>query len=223
MHATLLTSNDLDQLATALSAAQGEIKDADKNALNPHLKSKYADLAEVLQTVRPVLSAHGLAVVQGVAYDPGLVHVTTRLLHKSGQYIESTISIPIAKMDAQGVGMGTTYGRRYGLAAVIGISQDDDDGESVKAPVKRPKETGSSDKTQGPVLDPGPVAVAMIARFDNVTKRGTTYTKESILLWDTEMKTLTAEFVSLTPVEQAQVLPAAKAARIRLEEAKAKL
>jgi hypothetical protein len=222
MHATLLTSQDLDQLATALSAAQGEIKDADKNALNPHLKSKYADLAEVLQTVRPVLSRYGLAVVQGVAYDPNLVHVTTRLLHKSGQYVESTVSIPIAKADAQGVGAGTTYGRRYGLAAILGISQDDDDGESVKGPVKRNKsESGSDSKTQGPAegrsLDPGPVAKSMIAKFGIIGNFADEREEDEAI-----MKKLTAEFVSLTPAEQTQVLPAAKAARARLTESQPK-
>lgn len=216
----MFTSDAINELATSLAAAQGEIKDASKDSLNPHLKSKYADLAEVLQTARPTLSKHGLSVVQGVAFDNGQVHVTTRLLHKSGQFVESMISIPVAKADAQGVGAATTYGRRYGLAAMIGISQDDDDGESIKAPQRKPREsnagTGSTPQTQGPLngrlLDPGPVAQAMIERFNSIqTSAG-----------EPLMKALTEEYASLTPVEQNQVLPAAKAARARLEGAKSK-
>lgn len=203
-------SQELDQLATALSLAQGEIKDADKSSVNPHLKSKYADLAEVLQTVRPVLSKHGLSVVQGVSYSDKQVHVKTRLLHKSGQYIEDMISIPIQKEDAQGVGSGTTYGRRYGLAAMLGISQDDDDGESIKT-AKGKQEPRSAPQNQVPEnpasLVLGPIAKEMIAKFEQART-------------ESQMKFLTTEYAVLTPVEQTQVLPAAKAARIRLEEAK---
>lgn len=200
----MLTSENLDQLATALAAAQGEIKDASKDSVNPHLKSKYADLAEVLQTARPILSKFGLALVQGVAYSDGQVNVTTRLLHKSGQWLESQISIPVVKQDAQGIGSATTYGRRYGASALIGISQDDDDGESVKAvPRKVRTDPGSTPQT----LVPSDIAKAMIGRFDAVRV-------------EADMKMLTEEYAALTVSEQAQVLPAAKAARTRLTEAK---
>lgn len=202
----MLSSDAIDQLATALSAAQGELQDADRTSENPHLKSKYADLAEILQTARPVLSKFGLSVAQGVAFDEGKVHVTTRLMHKSGQYLESTVAIPVPKSDAQGVGAATTYGRKYGFTAMVGMSQDDDDGESIKSsqPVKRrPTETGTSTQTQ--VL--GPISLAMIARFNAVKV-------------DADMNALVEEYGSLTPVEQTQVLPAAKAARARLEGVK---
>lgn len=214
----MLTSEAIDELAMALSAVQGEIKDASKDSLNPHLKSKYADLAEVLQTVRPILSKNHLALTQGVSYDNGQVHVTSRLMHGSGQWVESMISIPVSKQDAQGIGAATTYGRRYGAAALIGISQDDDDGESIKAGQRRPKEnTGTNNPT--PVLStpttPSQVAKAVIAKFDQLGK-----SPEHKLADESEMKALTAEFTSLTPAEQTQVLPAAKAARARLEGVK---
>lgn len=216
----MLTSPELDQLATALAAAQGEMKDAEKTSVNPHLKSKYADLAEVLQTARPVLSKHGLSLVQGVSYGDRQVHVKTRLLHKSGQYIEDMISIPVPKEDAQGVGTGTSYGRRYGATAIIGMSQDDDDGESIKATAaKKPASTasanpGSQPQTQVPATSP--IAQAMIAKFDTIAKG------EPLTNAEAGMQRLTEEYASLTPSEQTQVLPAAKAARTRLEEAKTK-
>lgn len=127
----MLKSESIAALAAALSAVQGEIENAGKNSTNPHLKSRYADLAEILNTVRPVLSKHGLAVSQHPAFSDGMVHVETMLMHKSGEFISSTISTPVQKSDAQGVGSATTYARRYSLAAIVGLSQEDDDGHSA--------------------------------------------------------------------------------------------
>ena len=58
------TSNEINEIATALAAAQGEIENPTKNADNPFFKSKYADLAEVLGVVRPVFAKQQLSVVQ---------------------------------------------------------------------------------------------------------------------------------------------------------------
>ena len=119
------------ELFTALAAAQGEIENASKNAANPHFRSKYADLAEVLNTVRPVFAKHGLSLIQSPGYDGSVAHVTTVLAHKSGGYLTSTASCVPAKADAQGIGSATTYLRRYSAAAVAGIAQEDDDGNAA--------------------------------------------------------------------------------------------
>ena len=119
------------ELFAALAAAQGELENASKNAANPHFRSRYADLAEVLNTVRPVLSKHGLCVIQSPSFDGQLVSVATMLGHASGGHVSSTVSCVPAKTDAQGVGAATTYLRRYGLAALVGVSQEDDDGQSA--------------------------------------------------------------------------------------------
>lgn len=193
----------MDLLATSLSAAQGELADANKSSFNPGFKSKYADLAEVLQTIRPIAAKYGLSFVQGVAYTDGLAKVVTRLMHKSGQFIEEELSIPVTKKDAQGLGSAFTYGRRYSIAAFFGIAQDDDDGEAatpkkVKAP-----------QTQGPATQPGPetqVVKAMIAAFKAAQTQD-------------DMSRLTTEYASLSPMEQAQVLSEAKAARARVDAA----
>jgi len=131
-------SDEINELATALAKAQGSITNATKSSANPFFKSKYADLAEVINTVKPVFSEHGLSVTQLPAYENGLVSVETVLMHSSGQWLSSTISSPVAKQDAQGVGSTITYCRRYGLAAVAGIAQEDDDGNSSvgKPPAK---------------------------------------------------------------------------------------
>lgn len=119
------------ELFAALAKAQGEIENASKNAANPHFRSKYADLAEVLNTIRPVFSANGLSLFQTPGYDGSVANVTTVLAHESGGYITSTASCVPAKADAQGIGSATTYLRRYSAAAVAGIAQEDDDGNAA--------------------------------------------------------------------------------------------
>lgn len=124
-------SEQLNELAGALAKAQGEIENASKSSANPHFKSKYADLAEILNTVRPVFSGHGLSVTQLPSYADGIASVETVLMHSSGQWISSVTSAPVGKADAQGVGSCLTYLRRYSLAAVAGIAQEDDDANSA--------------------------------------------------------------------------------------------
>jgi hypothetical protein len=123
------TSEALDQLATALAKAQSEMKNAKLNATNPHFKNKYANLAEIRDAVTPALTKYGIAVVQGTDTDSNNIVVFTRLIHASGQWIESRFPIPYDK--PQTMGSGITYGRRYTLAAVTNIAADeDDDGEA---------------------------------------------------------------------------------------------
>jgi len=123
-------SDSIKELATALAKAQGEIENASKGSVNPHFKSKYADLAEVLNTLRPVFSKHGLSLSQFPSFEGGIASVETILMHSSGEWLSSVASAPVSKQDAQGVGSATTYLRRYSLAAVAGIAQEDDDANS---------------------------------------------------------------------------------------------
>jgi hypothetical protein len=129
-------------LFAALALAQSEVENATKGSVNPHFKSRYADLAEVLNTVRPVFAKHGIAIIQSTGFSDGLVSVTTALVHKEGGYVTSVASCTPAKVDAQGVGAATTYLRRYSLAAATGVAQEDDDGQSAahsrSAPVAPP-------------------------------------------------------------------------------------
>jgi hypothetical protein len=127
-------SDSLANLGAALVLAQAEIENAHKNAKNPHFKSNYADLAEIINTVRPTLTKHGLSVVQIPGFAEGVVTVETMLLHKSGEWIKGTAGAPASKQDAQGVGSAVTYLRRYSLAAVCAIAQEDDDGNAASQP-----------------------------------------------------------------------------------------
>lgn len=124
-------SEQINELAGALSKAQGEIEGASKDALNPHFKSRYADLASVWDACRGPLAKNGLAIVQAVSGTERGVKVTTILMHSSGQFIRSELDVPAMKLDAQGLGSATTYGRRYSLAAMVGVAPEDDDGNEA--------------------------------------------------------------------------------------------
>lgn len=124
-------SDSIDQLAGALAAAQSEMTFARKDSTNPFLNSKYSDLAAVWDAVRVPLTKNSLCVTQFPTGDA----LTTVLAHKSGQYIASTMPIKTgrndARNDAQAYGSALTYARRYALSAIVGIAQDDDDGEGT--------------------------------------------------------------------------------------------
>jgi hypothetical protein len=119
------------ELFAAISKMQGEVENATKGSVNPHFKSRYADLAEILNTIRPALSANGLAVIQFPSFSGGVCHVLTTLTHSGGGYVSGEMSCVPAKVDAQGIGAATTYLRRYSLAAACGIAQEDDDGNEA--------------------------------------------------------------------------------------------
>ena len=132
-------SESIKNIAAALLKAQAEMENAHKNANNPAFRSKYADLAEILATVKPVLTKHGVTLLQSPGFADGLVTLDTMLMHpESGEWIRGEWASPISKSDPQGVGSATTYGRRYSLAAICGIAQEDDDGNAASQPAAKP-------------------------------------------------------------------------------------
>jgi hypothetical protein len=134
-------------LCAALVAAQAGLKPIAKDGKNPAFRSRYATLDGIMETVRPALAAHGLAVVQGVVHPEtgeggrlvGIM-VETRLIHTSGEWLASVVPVPVAKGDAHGLGSALSYGRRYGISALLALSTDeDDDGNAAaKAPPAKP-------------------------------------------------------------------------------------
>ena len=142
-------SIEISQLANALSKFQAVIDGAKKTADNPFYKSKYADLGTIWQLIREPLTSNGLSVTQMCGGSTSLgeqvtitekgdkqitataplicISVTTMLMHNSGEFVSDTITLPIVKNDPQGVGSAITYARRYALAAILGIHQEDDD------------------------------------------------------------------------------------------------
>ncbi len=122
------TSDKIAELATALAKAQGAIGHATRDSTNPAYKARYADLASVIDACRDALAVNGLAVMQPVTIADGVVHVGTRLVHASGEWAECTVSIVPVDQRAHAIGSAITYGRRYGLSAMVGVAPDDDDG-----------------------------------------------------------------------------------------------
>lgn len=131
----MLKSEQINELAAALAKAQGQIEGAKKSSSNPFFKSKYADLAECWNTCREALTANEISVIQmpEEINENGRLNITTMLAHSSGQYISSTLTMTVTKLDPQAIGSAITYGRRYALAAMVGLAQEDDDGEKATA------------------------------------------------------------------------------------------
>jgi ERF superfamily protein len=144
-------SETINELAAALSKAQGEMQAAIKDKINPFFKSSYADLGSVWDAARPVLSKYGLCVMQTTEIMSGegakIVMVTT-LAHTSGQWVKSYLPLNPAKSDSQGIGAALTYLRRYALSAIVGVvCDDDDDGETA---VGRGKNNGKPSNDYSP-------------------------------------------------------------------------
>lgn len=124
-------SDSISNLAEALSKAQGQIDDATKTGINPHFRSKYADLAAVRSVIREPLAVNDIAIVQLPRTLNGEVEVETMLVHKSGEYISETLRLPVGKWDAHGIGSGISYARRYGLLSILSLAAADDDGNEA--------------------------------------------------------------------------------------------
>jgi len=125
-------SENINELAAALSKAQGEMQAAIKDSVNPFFKSKYADLGSVWDAARPVLSKNGLCIMQTTEMAGDKIVMVTTLAHTSGQWMKSYLPLNPAKNDSQGIGAAITYLRRYSLSALVGVVCDeDDDGETA--------------------------------------------------------------------------------------------
>ena len=127
------TSPTIAALAAALVKAQSALSGAKKDSTNPHFRTAYADLASVWDACRAPLANAGLSVVQLVSSDAAHAIIETILAHSSGEWVSSTLAVPLTKADAQGLGSAITYGRRYALAAIVGVCPADDDGEAAVA------------------------------------------------------------------------------------------
>lgn len=140
------SSDSLKSIAPALVKVQQAMEAVTKSADNPYFKSKYADLNSVLEATKELCNKNGIAIIQlpssnEVYYEPGrngpaderasILSLTTRLQHTSGEFIEATAQVPLAKSDPQGFGSAMTYARRYSLQAALALQSEDDDAESA--------------------------------------------------------------------------------------------
>lgn len=146
----------LASLATALSKAQGAMDAAKRGKENPYFKSKYSDLASCWEACRSPLSENGLAIVQKPFNGQnGSVGIETYLIHESGEYLSCKFETQPKDRTVQAQGSAITYLRRYSLCAMVGISPDDDDGNSasgqtgiVNPPAKNKTQHTTSNTTQ---------------------------------------------------------------------------
>ncbi len=139
-------SEQLNELALALSKVQGAIEGAKKDSVNPFHKSKYADLTSCWECCREELAKNQIAVVQGGDDTDTHLAVTTTLIHSSGQWIDGTYKMERKLTDkdknrrdmtAQEIGATITYLRRYSICSLVGICPDDDDANSITPTAKR--------------------------------------------------------------------------------------
>jgi hypothetical protein len=123
-------SESIKNIAGALVKFQASVSKVAKESNNPFFKSKYASLANILDTIQKPLSECGLAISQF----PDGNALTTIIVHaESGEWMESSYVMPVAKQnDPQAMGSAMTYARRYALGSILNLNiDDDDDGEKA--------------------------------------------------------------------------------------------
>ena len=186
-----MNSPEINELAAALVAAQGEFGAVPKGSINPFFKSKYAALPDVVAHASPVLSKHGLAVSQFISNQNGLDTLVTYLLHKSGQFMSHTMLLHMVKEDPQAQGSAVTYARRYAYMSVLGlVADEDDDGQRATQAVKAVKKTTELSPLQEKLKN------ALAKKFKEASERKTWV--ESVVFHDIAgISALTEEEVKL--------------------------
>ena len=147
----------MKELFSALIKAQSEMKIATKDSVNPHFRNRYADFGSVYDACKDALHRNGLAVLQPTRiHESGITVVVTKIIHTSGQFIDGEYPVLSKDMtDAQKHGGGLTYARRYALASMLSVLQDDDDGNTAAGhtaspSVAKPAATPAPAAKQGP-------------------------------------------------------------------------
>lgn len=127
-------------LAEALLAAQAEMPAVERDQENPHFKSKFTSLDNLLAKARPVLNRHGLVLMQAPDLEDGAPVLRSIIMHSSGEVVAFAAPLKPAKEDPQGQGAAITYMRRYAAAAMLAIAdQEDDDGGRPQAVAEQPE------------------------------------------------------------------------------------
>ena len=180
----------MSELAKALHKAQGQIDGAKKDSANPHFKSKYADLASVWDACRAALQGNGLSVAQFCRVSEAGAVLVTRLSHVSGESLDGEIPLLNGKGDMQGLGSAITYARRYGLAAIVGVCPEDDDGNAAS---EKPTKAAAS-VLAAPVLAAPAGYADWRVTLQSAAETGVRALKET---WEGASKDYRLHFVSL--------------------------
>lgn len=173
----MITSESINELAAALCKAQAAMRTAPMSGTNPHLRNRYATLNDIIDTARKPLADNGLSYVQmpcnPESIDIPFIGLTTRIMHQSGQWVETTVYFPMdggankAVSAVQAAGSVLTYMRRYALGAALGIVADEDaDGNAPPAktqPAKTQAPPPPATNGNGNGGDIDPLAAAILA------------------------------------------------------------
>jgi hypothetical protein len=126
-------------IAKAFIKAKKQFAPAIKASLNPHYKSKYADLAACIEAVDDAFLDNGIVMYQETTESPGGITIETIFLHESGIELRcGKLYVPAQRQDPQAFGSALSYGRRYSLMAACGIAPEDDDGNEATRPERKP-------------------------------------------------------------------------------------
>ena len=147
------TSETIVEITKSLMKVQAEIQNPPKTKINPHFKNRYVDLSDGLDLARKILNKHKILLIQGSnVLDDGSMVLDTRLVHESGEWMESSYLVTHAT-SAQQMGSSMTYARRYALFPMLGIAgEDDDDGNEAEAGYSAKKPTPAPAKAAKPKM-----------------------------------------------------------------------
>ena len=182
----------MQKIATALVKAQKAFQPALKTSLNPHFRSKYADLSACVEAVIDALNDNGIYLLQKNYDCPDGVMVETVFVHESGEMMEcGIVHFPASKKDSQGYASALTYARRYSLMSAAGIAPEDDDGNAASKSVPRIAPTRSEPtitlerqsviEAVAQAIKERMTAEDIVGAFDEAN--GVTDTEEKIALW----------------------------------------
>jgi hypothetical protein len=169
----------MNAISAALVKFQSQLRPVNKDSENPFFKSSYADLSSILQAVVPLLTANSLAVIQPMKVENGITILITKIIHSSGESIQSEMVLPVVA-DPQKFGSLITYYKRYQLQAILGVStkDEDDDGNyasdkqynqpkvSTNQPVFATTSTPASEAQKGAMRKMGIVFKETISKAD---------------------------------------------------------
>lgn len=161
---TISWSESVAKIVPALLAAKAAMGPLIKNAQNPHLKNKYANLEATLDVVEPVLRANGVLLMQGPGGDGDSISIDTLLMHESGEWFRSVLTLKPAKQsNPQDAGSVVTYARRYSLQGIFALAAEDDDGQAATKP-KAAEPTAAARRAQTQAAATNPDANALLLR-----------------------------------------------------------
>jgi hypothetical protein len=104
--------------------------------------SKYITLDVILDTVKPILAKHNLALKQSLISDDGRIGIATSIIHSSGEVFDfgrllikpetqtknhNTGETMLVPFTAQQIGSALSYMRRISICVALSLAVDSDD------------------------------------------------------------------------------------------------